>query len=82
MPLPITVSAITPQGFDQTVRAIRLLRERNVDVKISCSVTKKNAHDFPKIFVLGEKLGVPVHADHYMMPAVRERSLPLMLRSA
>ena len=65
-----------PQGFDQTVRAIRLLRERNVDVKISCSVTKKNAHDFPKIFVLGEKLGVPVHADHYMMPAVRERSLP------
>ena len=72
MPLPITV----PQGFDQTVRAIRLLRERNVDVKISCSVTKKNAHDFPKIFVLGEKLGVPVHADHYMMPAVRERSLP------
>lgn len=65
-----------PQGFDQTVRAIRLLRERNVDVKISCSVTKKNPHDFPKIFALGEKLGVPVHADHYMMPAVRERSLP------
>ncbi len=65
-----------PQGFDQAVRAIQLLRERNIDVKISCSVTKKNSHDFPKIFALGEKLGVPVHADHYMMPAVRERTLP------
>lgn len=35
-----------PQGFDQTLRAVRLLRARNVDVKISCSVTKKNPQDF------------------------------------
>ena len=65
-----------PQGFDQTLRAVRLLRARNVDVKISCSVTKKNPQDFSRIFALGQELGVPVHADHYMMPAVRERSLP------
>lgn len=32
--------------------------------------------DFSRIFALGQELGVPVHADHYMMPAVRERSLP------
>ena len=65
-----------PQGFDQTLRAVRLLRARNVDVKISCSVTKKNPQDFSRIFALGKEIGVPVHADHYMMPAVRERSLP------
>ena len=65
-----------PQGFDHTLRAVRLLRARNVDVKISCSVTKKNPQDFSMIFALGKELGVPVHADHYMMPAVRERSLP------
>lgn len=35
-----------PQGFDQTLRAVRLLRARNVDVKINCSVTKKNPQDF------------------------------------
>lgn len=45
-------------------------------MKISCSVTKKNPQDFSRIFALGKELGVPVHADHYMMPAVRERSLP------
>ncbi len=38
-----------PQGFDQTLRAVRLLRARNVDVKISCSVTKKNPQDFSRI---------------------------------
>ena len=59
-----------PQGFDQTLRAVRLLRARNVDVKISCSVTKKNPQDFSRIFALGKELGVPVHADHYMMSAV------------
>lgn len=71
-----------PQGFDQTLRAVRLLRARNVDVKISCSVTKKNPQDFSRIFALGKELGVPVHADHYMMPAVRERSPPSMHRYA
>ena len=45
-------------------------------MKISCSVTKKNPQDFSRIFALGKELGVPVHADHYMMPAVRERTLP------
>ncbi len=39
-----------PQGFDQTLRAVRLLRARNVDVKISCSVTKKNPQDFSRNF--------------------------------
>lgn len=48
MPLPTTVCAF-PQGFDQTLRAVRLLRARNVDVKISCSVTKKNPQDFSRI---------------------------------
>ena len=43
-----------PQGFDQTLRAVRLLRARNVDVKISCSVTKKNPQDFSRIFALGK----------------------------
>lgn len=65
-----------PEGFSKTIQAIRLLRERDVDVKVSCSVTKENKSDLAKIFMLGKELGVPVHVDHYMMPAVRERSIP------
>ena len=46
-----------PQGFDQTLRAVRLLRARNVDVKISCSVTKRIRRIFPE-FLPSEKSSV------------------------
>ena len=48
-----------PQGFDQTVRAIRLLRERNVDVKISCSVTKRTRMIFQKSLFSEKSLESP-----------------------
>lgn len=65
-----------PEGFSRTIQGIRLLRERNVDVKVSCSATRQNQHDIEKIFALGRELNVPVHMDAYMMPAVRERTKP------
>lgn len=65
-----------PNGFQRTVRAIELLRQRRIDVKISTSVTPANRADLLAIHQLGPKLDVPVHADTYMMPADRERDLP------
>lgn len=65
-----------PEGFSRTMEGIRLLRERNVDVKISYSAARQNRCDIEKIFALGKKLDVPIHLDAYMMPAVRERTKP------
>ena len=65
-----------PSGFEKTIRAIRLLKERDVDVKINGSVTKENYKDMQKIYALGEMLGVPVHMDTYMLPGIHERGLP------
>lgn len=65
-----------PGGFEKTIRAIRLLKERDVDVKINGSVTKENYKDMQKIYALGEMLGVPVHMDTYMLPGIHERGLP------
>ena len=65
-----------PGGFEKTLRAIRLLKERDVDVKINGSVTKENYKDMQKIYALGEMLGVPVHMDTYMLPGIHERGLP------
>lgn len=62
-----------PDGFDKTIRAVRLLREQKVDVKISCSITKVNCSSLEKIFDIGNQLDVPVHIDPYMMPGTRER---------
>ena len=64
-----------PAGFEKTIQGIRLLRERGVDVKVSCSITKVNRHSLKRIFAIGEELDVPVHIDPYMMPVVRERKM-------
>lgn len=65
-----------PGGFEKTIRGIRLLCENGVDVKVGGSLTKANAGDLDRLLDIGEELGVPVRIDTYMMPAVRERSLP------
>ena len=54
--------------------AVNLLKEREVDVKLSSSLTRANQKDMARIIDLGEELGIPVRVDTYMMPAVRERN--------
>lgn len=61
-------------GFDRTIQAVRLLRERNIDVKLASSVTPANAQDVSRMVAIADELGVPMRMDTYMMPAARERS--------
>ena len=65
-----------PGGFDKATQAIRLLRERNVDVKINGSLVRANEGDIKNIVDIAEKLGAAVNIDTYMYPAVRERRRP------
>lgn len=64
------------EGFHKVIKAVDLLKRANIDVKLSTSVTKKNVHDLEAMHHLADQLQVPLHADTYMMPSVRERSLP------
>lgn len=63
-------------GFSRTLKAIRLLREQKVDVKINGSVTKLNRDDMDAIYQIGRNLDIPVHMDTYMLPGIHERGLP------
>lgn len=65
-----------PEGFEKTLRGIRLLREKNVDVKINGSLVKANEREIKKIVRIAEELGAAVNIDTYMYPAVRERHRP------
>lgn len=65
-----------PGGFARVTRGVRLLREQEVEVKLSVSLTPQNREEIDRLFAVGAELGVPVHVDTYMMPAERERSLP------
>ncbi len=63
-----------PAGFEKAVNSIRLLKERNISVKVNCSAVQANKGDIEEIFILCQQLNVPVNVDCYMMPAVRERN--------
>ncbi len=61
------------KGFKAATSAIRLLKENNVDVRVSSSATKYNSDDQIGIQELCRSLNVPLHTDSYMYPAKRER---------
>lgn len=63
-----------PHGFDKAIRGIKLLRERNVDVKLNDSLAKENFHDLKALFQIADELKVPMEPASYMFPATRERS--------
>jgi len=60
-------------GFEKTVRAVKLLQERKVDVRLGLSLTRENYPDLERWIDLAEELGVFYNVDTYMTPASRER---------
>lgn len=60
-----------PKGFTQVSRAIRLLKEARINVRLNCSVTPYNADDLEDIFAFGRREYIPVRAASYMYPPVR-----------
>ena len=75
MPLPTTVCAIFRRASIRPFAQSGCSRaKRGCEDQLLCD--QKESAGFFQDFALGKELGVPVHADHYMMPAVRERTLP------
>ena len=60
-----------PSGFDQAVRAIRLLRDAGLSVRLNCSVTPWNRDDLEGIFAFAEQEELCIQATSYMFPPVR-----------
>ena len=65
-----------PDGFERTMRGIRLLRERGIDVRVGASVTRENRADVGRIAEIAREYGAALNIDPYMTPAVRERTKP------
>ena len=60
-----------PQGFTQVTRAIDLLTEAGIVVKLNCSVTPYNCGDLEGIFAYADKHDLRIQATSYMFPPVR-----------
>ncbi len=60
-----------PKGFTQVTKAIHLLKEAGILVKLNCSLTPYNVCDLEKIFEFAEKEELVVQATSYMFPPLR-----------
>ena len=60
-----------PMGFSQVTRAIGLLREAGISVKLNCSVTPYKAHDLEAIFAFAKQENLVIQATSYMFPPLR-----------
>ena len=60
-----------PHGFTQVTKAIRLLTEAGITVKLNCSVTPYNQMDLDGIFAFADTHHLRIQATSYMFPPVR-----------
>lgn len=60
-----------PRGYTQVMRAIRLLRDTGINVKLNCSITPYNAADLERLFAFAREEGLVIQATSYMFPPLR-----------
>lgn len=63
-----------PKGFTQVTRAIHLLKEAGITVKLNCSLTPYNAHDMEAIIAFAKEEQLILQATSYMFPPLRRDS--------
>ena len=58
-------------GFDRTTKAINMLKEAGISIKINASMTQHNIDDLDKIYEFAKENNIDVQATSYMFPPTR-----------
>ena len=61
-----------PKGFMQVTKAISLLKENNIQVKLNCSVTPYNKDDLKQMMDFADEHDLVIQATSYMFPPLRK----------
>ena len=61
-----------PKGFTQVTKALSLLKENNIQVKLNCSVTPYNKDDLKQMMDFAEEHDLVIQATAYMFPPLRK----------
>lgn len=64
-----------PNGFAQITRAIRLLKERSVNMRLNMTLTRENRNDLEKMVLLARQFDLPFVPATYMYPPRDAESL-------
>ena len=68
-------------GFDQVIRGVKLLKERNVAVKLAGTMTPITAEQIDEMYSISDSLELPLMCDCYVMGVKRERGCDFDLNS-
>lgn len=60
-----------PKGFTQVTKAIHLLKEAGIVVKLNCSLTPYNADDLEEMIAFSKREQLIIQATSYMFPPLR-----------
>ncbi len=61
-----------PKGFTQVMHAAKLLKEREIPFRFTCSVTPDNQHQLDELQKIAEEFGVSLEITSYMFPPARK----------
>lgn len=61
-----------PQGFTQTTKAVQLLKEAGICVKLNCSLTPHNAAELPQMAAYAKENDLVLQVATYMFPPLRK----------
>lgn len=61
-----------PKGFTQVTKALSLLKENNIQVKLNCSVTPYNKDDLKQMMDFADEHDLVIQATAYMFPPLRK----------
>ena len=61
-----------PNGFTQVTKALSLLKENNIQVKLNCSVTPYNKDDLKQMIDFAQEHDLVIQATSYMFPPLRK----------
>lgn len=79
---PETYERVTgiPNSYQRCMRAIELLRERNIDIDLKCPAMTLTAEDLPAMKKFAESLGVKWRNDEILSPQEKGSMQPLQLQ--
>lgn len=61
-----------PKGYTQVTKAIELLQNAGISVKLNCSLTPYNGADLPKMVEFAKEKGLYLQVATYMFPPMRK----------
>ena len=64
-----------PEGYDQAVKGILMLKKAGIHVSINATHTGENAKDMEQIYTFVKKHKLPMRMTSYMFPPVRKKEV-------